>query len=118
MRKCLTVYVFLVRAYYLEDEELQSVLDTLAGRNLDLQKLHRLFYLLYESGFCTRSSERGTINVHTFQHYQHARWTQGPLWKTSAEPFEAMYHSLQRMYQRGTKNVCKQMFENFYLKTK
>ncbi len=31
MRKCLTVYIFLVRAYYLEDDELESVLETLCG---------------------------------------------------------------------------------------
>ncbi len=118
MRKCMTVYTFLVRAHYLEDDELEEVKRELEENNLDLEKLHRLYYLLFERGFCTRDNERCTINIHTFYHYAHAREKMGPLWKSSAEPFESAYSILKRLYCPGTRNVCKQVMENFYMKAK
>ncbi len=118
MRKCMTVYTFLVRAHYLEDDELEEVKRELEQHNLDLEKLHRLYYLLFESGYCTRDNERATINIHTFYHLHHAREKMGPLWKSSAEPFESAYSILRRLFRSGTRNNGKQVLENFYLKAK
>ncbi len=117
MRQCITYYVFLVRLYYLDDDDLREALSHLEG-NTNLRSLHRKFYNLFQEGFCVRAKERCTLNVHTFQHLEHARWTMGPLWATSAEPFESFYSVLRRMYQPGTRNTVKQIMENFYLKTK
>ncbi len=118
MRKCLTVYCFLMRLHYQDDDMFHNVLQELAESNLNLEKLHRLYYLLFESGFCTRDNERCTINIHTFYHYAHARERMGPLWKTSAEPFESAYSVLRRLFRCGTRNTCKQVLENYYLKAK
>ncbi len=118
MRKCLAVYCFLVRLHYQEDDRFQEVMQHLRNSNLDLEKLHRLYYLLFESGFCTRDNERCTINIHTFYHYAHAREKMGPLWKTSAEPFESAYSVLRRLFRCGTRNTCKQVLENYYMKAK
>ena len=118
MRKCLTIYCFLVRAHYQDDDVYQAIKQDLEEKNLDMEKLHRLYYLLFESGFCTRDKERCTINIHTFYHYHHARDSLGPLWKTSAEPFESAYSILRRLYRCGTRNTPKQTLENFYLKAK
>ncbi len=118
MRKCLTIYSFLMRAHYQEDNVYEDIKRDLEDRNLNMEKLHRLYYLLFESGFCTRDKERCTMNIHTFYHLHHARERMGPLWKTSAEPFESAYSILRRLYRPGTRNTAKQVLENFYLKAK
>ena len=59
------------------------------------------------------------FNVHLFFHLWQARKQTGvPLWRTSAEPFEAMYAVARRCYFSGTRNVPKQIMENCYLRVK
>ena len=116
MRQALTIYAFLVKCYYEDDQTYELAKDVLADQRLSFKKLHTKFYNAYNFGFARRPKEKCTINVHTFWHLHQLRERIGPLWKTSAEPFEAMYAVLRRLYVPGTKNTTKQMMENFYMR--
>ena len=115
-RKAITIYAFLVRLYYSSDKALADAEGFLGEFRTSLKDLHRKFYELYESGFCVRSKERCTINIHTFQHLEQSRRRSGPLWKTSAEPFESMYAVMRRSFRSGTRNVVKQVLGNMFLR--
>jgi hypothetical protein len=116
-KKGLAIYTFLVRLYQYDDdrlEETERALET-AGE-WSLESLHREFYKGYEDGFCTKTRENPTINIHTFSHLLESRRRNGPLWQTSAEDFESMYAVMRRCYEAGTRNTPKQILENYYLR--
>ena len=122
MSVALLVYCFLVRLYHYPDDEMDKAKQLLfrqTGRTLS--DLHSLFYSSFQRGFCKFRQIKAwhpTINIHTFMHLEESRRRTGPLHKTSAEPFEALYAVLRRCYKPGTRNTNKQMFENFYMRDK
>ena len=113
--KCLAVYCFLVRLYFYSDAKMREVEDKLDSMGRSLLQLHKEFYKNFQKGFCDGGKMQATPNVHTFWHLLESRRRSGPLWSTSAEPFESLYSVLQRCYKAGTKNTPKQVIENFYL---
>ncbi len=112
----MAIFTVLSRAYYYDDESLQKVEDALGAEGLSLKDLHARFYEEFTHGFCVRTKERCTINVHTFSHLDESRKRSGALWRNSAEAFESMYAVMRRCYHGGTPNTSKQAVENFYLR--
>ncbi len=116
MRRAITLYTFLVRLYNYDDERLAEVEELLRDTDYDLTKLHHDFYKHYEKGFCIKTKEKVTINVHSFLHLLQVRKKSGPLWKNSAEDFESLFAITRRGYWAGTRNVPKQILENYFLR--
>ncbi len=117
----MALYCFLIRTYYYDDDTYERVKFVLRQTyNLSLGDLHSMYYNCFQSGFCSQQSKkkmRPTINLHVFHHMQKSRERNGPLAKTSAEPFEALYAVLRRScYKPGTPNTSKQILENVYLR--
>ena len=114
----MAIYTFLYRLYNYEDARLDEVEAKLRQDmpGCDLQELHVLFYYHYSKGLCVKSTEKITPNVHTFLHLLQSRHKNGPLWKTSAEPFEATYAVMRRCYRSGTPNTPKQILTNHMLR--
>ncbi len=117
--KAVAVYSFLVRLYMHDDDVLERAVHILRqDHGLELKDLHKIFYEEFQDGFCSSSVRKmgPTINLHCFYHLEESRRRCGPLYRTSAEPFEAMYAVFQRCYQAGTTNTPKQILQNFYLR--
>ncbi len=115
------LYVFLVRLYHYKDDRLEQVERELSGYPATLEELHTRFYKEFEKGFNDLKAikvQKTPINVHTFAHLLESRRRTGPLYQTSAEPFESMYAVLRRCYRVGTRNTGKQAFENHYMRNK
>ena len=110
----MAAYTFLVRLYQYQDDRLMDVEAVLGANWGGLEGIHEYFYRQFMEGFCERMKEKATINVHTFMHLLESRRRTGPLWSTSTEPFEALYAVIRRCYQSGTRNVPKQILQNFY----
>ncbi len=113
-RHALLYFSFLTRLYNYEDAVLLKVEEYLARTGRNLQTLHRLFYDTFQRGFCGKTSEKPTINFHTFCHLEDVRKKAGPLWGYSAESFESLYSVMRRCYRVGTPNTSKQAIVNFY----
>ncbi len=117
MRYAITIYTFLIRLYNYEDERLQQAESVLMdSMNGTLEDLHKMFYKHFEDGFCALPREKITINVHTFMHLLASRRRNGPLWQTSAEDIEGLFAVLRRCFHSGTRNIPKQILQNFYLR--
>ncbi len=117
----MTVFTFLARLYHYDDETLLRVEQELSRRQVTLEMLHLLFYREFMKGFCTKTqvkAKKATINVHVMLHLLESRRRSGPLYLTSAEPFESLYAVLRRCFRAGTRNTTKQIFENFYMRDK
>ncbi len=115
----MAIYSFLVRLYMHKDDVLERAVHILRqGHGLELKDLHKRFYEEFQDGFCSSTVRKmgPTINLHCFYHLEESRRRSGPLYRTSAEPFEAMYAVFQRCYQAGTSNTPKQILQNFYLR--
>lgn len=113
----MALYTFLVRAYNYDDDVLGEVAGfLLETTSKPLEQLHGDFYFHFQEGFCVKVQEKCVPNVHAFYHLLKSRRWSGPLWKTSAEPFESIYAILKRSSQAGTPNTPKQCLENFYLR--
>ncbi len=97
-------------------ERVEVVLRQQEG--LELRDLHDMFYEKFQAGFCSTTIKKmgPTTNLHCFHHLEESRKRSGPLYKTTAEPFEAMYAVFQNCYKAGTPNTGKQIMENFYLR--
>ena len=116
-RQALSIYTFLVRLYFYEDEKFLHVeQDLINTYGTSLEELHDEFYRLFDEGFCNNIKEKVVPNAHTFHHLLESRRRCGPLPTTSAEPFEAIYSILRRCYRAGTRNTPKQILQNFYIK--
>ncbi len=115
-KQALLYFTFLSRLYNYEDETLRKVEEYLGRTGRNLQTIHRLFYDVFQRGFCTKSSGKVTINFHTFMHLDEVQKKTGPLWRNSTESFESMYGVMRRCYKVGTPNTSKQAMENFYLR--
>ncbi len=113
-RHALLYFSFLSRLYNYDDRVLQKVEDYLGRTGRNLQTLHRLFYDTFQRGFCGKTSEKPTINFHTFSHLDEVRKRAGPLWTFSTESFESLYGVMRRCYRVGTPNTSKQAITNFY----
>ena len=113
------IYSFLVRLYMHEDDVLERVTHVLRQQeDLELSDLHKMFYDYFIKGFCSDTVKKmgPTINLHCFSHMEESRRRSGPLYKTSAEPYEAMYAVFNHCYQAGTTNTPKQILQNFYMR--
>ena len=110
----MAVYTFLVRLYNYGDEHMAETEAALEEEGISLEQLHKEFYRHFQLGFCN-DNKKATPNVHAFWHLLESRRRCGPLWSTSAEPFESLYAVLQRCYKAGTRNTPKQVMENFYM---
>ncbi len=115
-RHALLYFTFLSRLYNYDDETLAKAEEYLARTGRTLQTIHRLFYDVFQRGFCAKTSGKVTINFHTFSHLDEVRKRTGPLWRNSTESFESMYGVMRRCYKVGTPNTSKQAMENFYLR--
>ena len=89
--------------YLYEKHEGRSVLDgNRSGNNL----------VPVTKAFCHFGQQRDTINIHHFHHLWKSRERNGPLWQTSAEPFESLFGALKRQHKPGTRNTPKQVMDN------
>ena len=117
-RTCIAVYVYLVRLYFYSDDKMNHVEQVLQCIGTSLEQLHEWFYKYFQEGFCTKERQNAVPNVHAFFHLLESRRRSGPLWQTSAEPFEALYAVLRRGYKAGTHNTPKQVMQNFYMRSR
>lgn len=111
----MAILSFITRLYHYEDDRLDLAERLLRRKPIrSLSKLHDIFYEDFMQGFCNQG-RKATINIHSFSHLLESRRHSGPLWKTSAEVFEAFYAVLRRCYQPGTRNTASQIMNNIFL---
>ena len=52
--RALSIFMFILRAYDLEDEKLDVIERTLQASNLTFPQLHKVFSKAFFKGFCTK----------------------------------------------------------------
>ena len=115
-KHALLYFTFLCRLYNYEDTVITEAEQYLGRTGRSLATIHRLFYDVFQRGFCAKTTGKVTINFHTFMHLEEIRKRTGPLWRNSTESFESLYGVMRRCYRVGTPNTSKQAMENFYLR--
>ncbi len=110
------ITTFVYRALMLEDEQYERVERKLDSENVDgcrsVQELLYRWLPLWQELYGINEMH---YNFHIFCHAAESRRHTGPLYKTSCEPFEALYGKCKMLYEKGTINVPKQIIKNFLL---
>ncbi len=104
--RAFTLFVFMLRAMYLSDEEYTTL-----KANVDLKATMRRFYRSYVEAFGPGAC---TPTVHLFSHLLEQR-DRDYLSATSTESFESFYAILKNTYRKGTPSIGKQMISNVLL---
>ena len=106
LKKVFLSYSFLVRVLYIEDE----VLAQISPMSI-LEKTVDIFLKAYARLF---GETTFTFNLHGFLHFVQYRIRNGPVWTYSTGPFESMYSKAKQCYKGNTRNVPKQILQNFH----
>lgn len=113
----MAMYCFLLRLYHYSDSRIDYVEGYLSRKGqADLNQKHLTWYEDFEKGFCVKPKHTLPMNAHCFLHLLRSRRHSGPLWRTSTEPFEAIYAVMRRCYKVGTPNTSKQAMQNYYVR--
>ncbi len=101
--RAFTLYVYLLRAMHLDDNDFEEV-----KAEVDLKLVMQRFYRSYVNAFGAAAC---TPTVHLFSHLLEQR-NREYLSATSTEQFESFYAILKNTYRKGTPSIGKQMFGN------
>ncbi len=116
LQRLFLLLTYFYRALMLEDWELEVIQNTLRVDNnpgfTDVQDLIDNWIKEWQSTFGHKDMH---YNHHVIHHALESRMKTGPLYKSSAEPFENLYGRSRMYFTKGTINVPMQIVKNSLL---